>query len=150
MDFWWIWILAGVIFSIVEIFTPSFVSLPIGIACVITGLTSLIPGIGASLALQLFIFSGSMIALIAASRPIAKRLNDNNPKSITNVNALVGKIATVTIEINNDEATGYVKIGGEEWSARSATDEIIPKGNKVLIQEIEGNKVIVISMSLIE
>jgi membrane protein implicated in regulation of membrane protease activity len=150
MDFWWIWILAGIIFAIVEIFTPSFVSLPIGIACIITGLVSLIPAVGASLAIQLVVFAAGIVTLIWASRPLAKRLNANNPKSITNVNALIGKIGKVTMEINNEESTGYVKIGGEEWSARSVTDEVIPKGESVFVQEIDGNKLIVTSMSLIE
>ncbi len=150
MDYWWIWIIAGVIFAIIEIFTPNFVALAIGIACAITGLLSLIPVIGNSIAIQLVIFSITMIGLIAASRPLAKRLTGNNPKSITNVSALVGKIGVVTIEIDNSKSQGYVKIGGEEWSARSSNGEVISVGEKVIVQEIEGNKVIVTNKFLID
>ncbi|MFW5799582.1 MAG: NfeD family protein [Spirochaetota bacterium] len=143
MEFWWIWIVVGVIFAIIEIFTPSFVSLAIGIASILTGLISLIPFVGAGLALQFTIFSVSMIGLIAVSRPIAKKLLGNNPKAITNVSAMIDKVGVVTIEIDNDKSQGYVKIGGEEWSARSIDNEIIKVGEKVIVKRIEGNKVIV-------
>lgn len=141
MDFWWIWIIAGVIFAIIEIFTPSFVSLAIGVACALTGILSLIPGVG--LPLQFIIFSASVVGLIVASRPIAKKLLGNNPKSITNIQAMIGKIGVVTIEIDNDKAQGYAKIGGEEWSARSIKGNIIKVDNKIIVSGLEGNKVLV-------
>lgn len=148
--YWWIWIIAGIIFAIVEIFTPGFVSLAIGAACVITGLTSLIPGVDSNIALQLVIFSGSMIGLIFATRPLAKRLQSKNQHALTNVSALVGRIGVVSIKIDNDNNQGYVKIGGEEWSARSLNGDIINIGEKVIVQDIEGNKVIVTNKFLID
>jgi membrane protein implicated in regulation of membrane protease activity len=148
--YWWIWIIAGIIFAIVEIFTPGFVSLAIGVACVITGVTSLIPGISNNIALQLVIFSGSMIGLIIVTRPIAKKLQTKNKRALTNVSALVGRIGVVSIKIDNDNNQGYVKIGGEEWSARSQNGDVINIGEKVIVQEVEGNKVIVTNKFLID
>lgn len=150
MDFWWIWIVAGIVFAIIEIFTPGFVSLAIGIACALTGVISLIPAVGSNIAVQLIIFSASMIGLIAASRPLAKRLTGNDPASLTNYQALIGKIGVVTLEIDNTKSQGYVKIGGEEWSARSSTEDIIKVGEKVIVQELDGNKVIVTNKFLID
>jgi len=39
--------------------------------------------------------------------------------------------------------TGRVKIGGEEWKAKSVNDEIIDKNSPVVILGVEGNKVLV-------
>jgi len=46
-------------------------------------------------------------------------------------------------EINNLEAQGVVKLSGMEWSARSADDSKIAAGEKVLVQSIDGVKLIV-------
>ena len=52
-------------------------------------------------------------------------------------------ICGVKQEINNLEAQGVVKLSGMEWSARSADDSKIAAGEKVLVQSIDGVKLIV-------
>ena len=58
----------------------------------------------------------------------------------TNADALVGKLCTVTEEIDPVEG-GRVKVGDVTWSARS--EEEIPAGARVKILKIQGAKVFV-------
>ena len=44
---------------------------------------------------------------------------------------------------NNIEGTGQIKMDGEIWSAKSATDEDIPENTEVEIVEIDGVKAVV-------
>ena len=80
--------------------------------------------------------------LFVFTRPFAaKHLMKNVEK--TNVDSLIGKEGIVKQEINNLEARGVVKLSGMEWSARSADDSKIAAGEKVLVQSIDGVKLIV-------
>ena len=99
---------------------------------------------------------GALIALIFAicgtplwlfTRPIALKYF-NNGRTKTNADSLVGKIAIVSEEIDNIKGQGVVKVNGLEWSAKTVSDEmVIPVGKKVIIQKIEGVKLIVIPES---
>ena len=46
-------------------------------------------------------------------------------------------------KINNIEGTGQIKMDGEVWSAKSATDEDIPENTEIEIVEIDGVKAVV-------
>ena len=61
----------------------------------------------------------------------------------TNVNALIGKYAPVTVAIDNIVGAGQVKIDGMEWSARSTDGQPIEEGTVVCVHHIEGVKVFV-------
>jgi membrane protein implicated in regulation of membrane protease activity len=57
--------------------------------------------------------------------------------SRTGTDALVGRRAVVTRRV--DSAGGRVRIGGEEWSARSyLEDEVYDEGSTVDVVRIEG------------
>ena len=80
--------------------------------------------------------------LLYSTRPLALRYI--NQKTVrTNVDALVGKKARVTAEIDNDEARGTAMVSGQEWTARSADGSRIPKDTMVQIQAVSGVKLIV-------
>ena len=59
------------------------------------------------------------------------------------MDALVGKKARVTAEIDNDEARGTAMVSGQEWTARSADGRTIAAGTLVTVAEIRGVKAIV-------
>lgn len=61
----------------------------------------------------------------------------------TNLDAVVGMEALVTEAIDNINARGAVKVYGKEWSARSADGEPVPAGTTVVVERIEGVKLIV-------
>lgn len=102
---------------------------------------------GTPLWLQITLFFVVSLVLIFFTRPIALKYF-NNGRTKTNADSLVGEIAIVSEEIDNIKGQGVVKVNGLEWSAKTVSDEmVIPAGKKVIIQKIEGVKLIVIPES---
>ncbi len=61
----------------------------------------------------------------------------------TNAFSVIDKIGIVTKEIGLEGKAGQVKLGSDIWTAVSATDELIEKGTEVIVEKIDGVKVIV-------
>ena len=61
----------------------------------------------------------------------------------TNAFSLEGKTGKVIEDISPVDAKGQVKVNGELWSATSYNDLPITKDTKVVIEKIEGVKLIV-------
>ncbi|MCL2064264.1 MAG: NfeD family protein [Candidatus Cloacimonetes bacterium] len=140
MDVWAIWLAIGIFFMIIEIITPGFYFFSFGVGAIVTGLTARIfPG----LPTQLIIFSLSTTISFLLMKRFASFLLKPNATISSNVDALIGKIGTVTKSIQTDKK-GYVKVESEEWSAISANSgESIEEGEQVKVLRLEGNKVIV-------
>ncbi len=95
-----------------------------------------------SIFIQIIVFLAVSVMLLIFTRPLAKKyINKHTVR--TNVDDMIGRTGKVTEEINNIEATGAVSINGNEWTARSAKDSIIPAGAVVRVVRIEGVKAIV-------
>jgi len=124
---------------IIEIFTPGFYFMSIGIGAILTGLISLLPFI--STPFQILIFAIITFLIFLSLKKVSGKLISKSSEK-TNVFALVGKIGLVTKKIPAD-ARGYVKIEGEEWSAKEINGNEIETGTKVIVRSIDGNKVIV-------
>ena len=60
------------------------------------------------------------------------------------MDSLIGKEGIVKQEINNIEAQGVVKLNGMDWTARSVDGTNIPEGEKVLVDSIDGVKLMVV------
>ncbi|MBN1948250.1 MAG: NfeD family protein [Candidatus Cloacimonetes bacterium] len=138
MEPWMIWIAIGVVCMIIEIFTPGFFFMSIGIGAILTGLISLIL---TGTVWQILTFALVTFIVFISTRKLSRKLISQNSQE-TNIFALKGKTGIVTREIPND-GRGYVKIGGEEWSAMSENGEGIEVGAKILVVGLEGNKLIV-------
>jgi len=138
---WHIWMIIGIGFIIIEIFDPAFFFISLGIGAIITALISIVPVIGDSVPLQIFIFAVLSFIAFLFMRKLGRKVLAN-PGSDTNVYALKGKSGFVTKEIPA-EGKGYVKIGGEEWVAIEENQQAVELGAKVIITGIDGNKVIV-------
>ena len=139
MEIWMMWIAFGIICMIIEIFTPGFYFMSIGTGAILTGLVSLLPFI--SVPFQILLFAViTFLVFISLKKLSRKLISETAPE--TNIFALKGKIAIVTKQIPAD-GRGYVKIEGEEWSAKEINGNKIEKGTKVIIHSIEGNKVLV-------
>lgn len=61
----------------------------------------------------------------------------------TNAYSVEGKIGKVVEEINPIDSKGQVKVNGELWSATSYNDLPITKDTEVIIEKINGVKLIV-------
>jgi membrane protein implicated in regulation of membrane protease activity len=82
-----------------------------------------------------FIVAG--LLSLAVLRPIARSHIRMPAISRTGTDALVGRKAVVTRRV--DAVGGRVRIGGEEWSARSYLDsEVYAEGTTVDVVRIEG------------
>lgn len=97
---------------------------------------------GAAVWLQILLFLVVSCALVVLLWPFIKKFL--NPKlTKTNVDAIVGSEGYVTADIDNVSATGQVKLGAMEWTARSTSGKVIPKGTLIRVDRIEGVKVYV-------
>jgi membrane protein implicated in regulation of membrane protease activity len=92
---------------------------------------------------QIWTFLIVSLLCLLALRPVAKRYFAARRSEPTNFDRVVGQQAIVTGEICNLENRGSVKVMGQEWSARSVSGEVIPKGATVVVRRIEGVKVMV-------
>ena len=103
--------------------------------------------VGAPIWLQAIIFIVVSLVLLFFTRPIAvKYFNKDRVK--TNVESMVGRQAIVISEIDNLQGIGQVTVGGQEWSARSAEEQVkIAVGAVVMIVAINGVKLIVRDIS---
>lgn len=95
----------------------------------------------AELWLQITLFFAVSVVLLAALRPLVKKLR---PRTVrTNAAGNIGREAIVTEAIDNLHETGAVRLSGVEWTARSADGSPVAVGTVVRIDTIEGVKLIV-------
>lgn len=98
--------------------------------------------LGGPLWLQIGVFLVVSIVLLIFTRPLAVKYF-NKDRVRTNVESLVGKQAIVLSRIDNVQGIGQVSVSGQEWSARSYTDnEKMEQGAVVTIVAISGVKLI--------
>lgn len=134
-----IWFVLLVVFLLAEAATVTVVSLWFAAGALVAMVASLL---GAQLWLQVILFVVVSGGLLAALRPIIKKLF--KPKlTRTNVDAVIGAQGIVTGSINNALSQGQIKIGAMEWTARSTSGEPIEINTQVVVDRIEGVKVFV-------
>jgi membrane protein implicated in regulation of membrane protease activity len=132
---WVIWAIVAVALAIGELLTPGLFFLgPVAVAAVAA---AIVAAVGAGAAVQLIVFIAGAVASLAVLRPIA-RAHLHMPAMIrTGTAALVGARATVLERV--DGSGGRVRIGGEEWTARSYMDgQVFEPGMQVEVAEIKG------------
>jgi membrane protein implicated in regulation of membrane protease activity len=132
---WVVWVVLAVLLAIGEVLTPGLFFLgPLALAAAAAALAS---AIGAGTIGSVIVFLvGSLFSLVLL-RPIARRHIRMPAIARTGTDALVGRRAIVTRKV--DATGGRVRIGGEEWSARSyLDDEEYDEGATVGIVKIEG------------
>ena len=135
-----IWVALVVIFLIVEAACPiHLVSIWFVAGSIVAMIAAMLHW---ALWLQITLFVLVSGALLATLWPLVRKYL--NPKvERTNVDAIIGSTGLVTVAIDNLTATGQVKLGAMEWSARSSAGEVIAPGTVVRVDRIEGVKVFV-------
>lgn len=134
-----IWLALIVVFLIVEAATVVMVSLWFAAGALVALIASLL---GASIPVQIVLFLVVSAALLACLRGVVRK--HFTPKlERTNIDAILGSRGYVTTDIDNISATGTVKLGAMEWTARSTSGSAISKGSLVKVDKIEGVKVFV-------
>lgn len=141
LQVWHIWIIAGILLFVWEIFTPGFVVACFGVGAIAAGLLTLM-GIG--IKAQLTVFAVVSAATGYLIRPLVlKMLSRGSQKLESNVDAMIGKTAIVVVRIDPDKEEGYIRLAGDRWRAVSVTGEAVEEGKKVVIERVEGTRVFV-------
>lgn len=139
-----IWLILLIAFVMAEAATVSVVSLWFAAGALAALIAAML---GAQLWLQVVLFAVVSAVLLVALRPWIKKFF--TPKlTRTNVDAVIGKEALVTVAIDNIQATGQIKLGGVEWTARSTDGAPIAVGTRVRVDKIEGVKVFVTPLEI--
>jgi membrane protein implicated in regulation of membrane protease activity len=132
---WLVWVVVAVVLGIGEVLTPGLFFLgPVALAAAAAAVAS---ALGAGTVGSVLVFLVGALLSLALLRPIARRHMHMPVLSRTGTDALVGRQALVTRRV--DGVGGRVRIGGEEWSARSYLDgEVYAEGSTVDVIRIEG------------
>ena len=134
-----IWLVLLIVFLIVEAATVVMISLWFAGGALAALVASLL---GAPLWLQIALFLLVSAGLLGCLRGVAKK--HFTPRlTRTNVDAIIGSRGYVTADIDNISATGTVKLGAMEWTARSSSGASLVRGTLVKVDRIEGVKVFV-------
>jgi membrane protein implicated in regulation of membrane protease activity len=134
MHSWIIWLIIAAVLGTVEIATTTLAFGLVGGAALIAAGAGFLGGNGA---VQFGAFIVASAAGLGVARPFALRHIRQPPVLRTGTAALVGRPAIVLEEVGAH--SGRVRIGGEEWSARSYDEtQVIPAGATVDVMHIEG------------
>ena len=103
--------------------------------------------LGAPIWLQVVLFILVSGVLLASTRGLSKTFLEKRLEK-TNAEGLIGKTSTVVETIDNASATGKIRLGDVEWTARACNEsQVIEKDTKVIIREIKGVKCMVEPLS---
>ena len=133
------WIIAMVVFLVIEAVTVGIVSVWFAIGALFAMVTAML---GANLWVQITVFLVVSAIALYFTRPLVKKFV-NNKVEPTNADMLIGKECRVVETIDNLSGTGAVYVDGKTWTARTVDEEIIPVGQLVKAERIEGVKLIV-------
>lgn len=133
------WIIAMVVFLVIEAVTVGIVSVWFAIGALFAMVTAML---GANLWVQIAVFLVVSAIALYFTRPLVKKFV-NNKVEPTNADMLIGKECRVVETIDNLSGTGAVYVDGKTWTARTVDEEIIPEGQLVKAERIEGVKLIV-------
>ncbi len=134
MEIWHILIAFGIISFIVEIFTVGFIFGSIGIGFLFSAIGSYC---GLGITWQILLFSLGIALTYFLIKPFMTKYGYKTGEIKTNQEALIGKKALVTEDINQLDNTGRVSIDGDDWKAKTENNEIIKNGTTVEVVAIE-------------
>jgi membrane protein implicated in regulation of membrane protease activity len=134
MDTWVIWLIIAAVLGTIEIMTTTLAFGLVGVAALVAAAAGFA---GGNSAIQFGAFVLASVLGLGVARPFALRHIRHPPLLRTGTAALVGRSALVLEDVGPH--SGRVRIGGEEWSARSYDEtQVIPAGKTVDVMHIEG------------
>lgn len=134
-----IWVVLLIVFLVLEAVSVQLVSAWFAVGALAALIANLC---GLNVVWQIVLFLAVSAICLVATRPLVKKLTAAKIQK-TNADRCIGAEAVVIEEINNLEPTGQVKAVGNVWTARSADNSVIPKGAVVIVERMEGVKLIV-------
>ncbi len=134
------WLITLAVLLVIEIITLGLTTIWFAGGALVAFLLSLVSD---NFILELVVFLVVSFVLLFFTRPIAQKYF-NKQRVKTNYESLIGRDGKVIERIDNFNNTGQVVVGGLEWTARALdSQEIIETGERVIIREVSGVKLIV-------
>jgi len=131
---WIVWLIVAALLGVAELVTFTFA---LGLIAIGAGVAAAVAAAHLGLPFQLLAFVVASMAGLGLVLPVARRHVRQPPLLKTGPAALVGRPGRVLEEVTGH--SGRVRIGGEEWSARSYDETlVIPVGHAVDVMQIEG------------
>lgn len=133
---WIFWLILVIVLTIVELATVNLLT----VWFVISGIVAMILSFfidDVTIVSTVFVLLG--ILLLFTTRPLLKKYLPTQ-RVRTNADRIIGMSGVVTEEIKKN-SVGEVKVDGKKWSAISNSK--IPVGSEVIIEAIDGVKVVV-------
>lgn len=135
---WHMYLLIGLVLVGLEAFVPTFFLFPLGGAALGTALVA--PWMSFTWELVIFSIIATVLYFISFKfiRPQFQK-----KRFLTGADSLIGQTAFALADID-EHNKGYIKIYADEWTALpSRQGGFIPKGTKVIVDRVSGNKVYV-------
>ena len=136
----WVWILVIVVACLMEWATQVQL---ISIWAALGGVVALIlhlAGVGREI--QIVVFFTVTILAIILTRPLAKKMMGFK-KTATNADINIDKIGKVTKIVDEELGVMRVRVENNDWSATTENKSVLPVGTEIVVQAIEGVKLIV-------
>lgn len=136
----WVWWVVGAL----ALLALEIISLDLILAMVAVG--ALAGAVAAALGVGLVgqVLAAAIVSVLClfGVRPIAIRHLQASPQAATNIDALIGADALVLQRV--DRLHGLVRIGGEDWSARTdRSDGTFEPGTHLFVVRIDGATAVV-------
>ncbi len=139
MQYYIIWAVVFVVLCVIEANTANLMTIWFAAGALITLVAT---ALGVPPAWQFWIFVISSLILLVATRPLVKKkLAVKGEK--TNADRVIGKTAIVRESITADKFSGTVTVAGQVWSAVSSDGSTIEEGEEVVVEAIDGVKLVV-------
>lgn len=131
-----VWFIIFLLLLLIEIFTVNLVTIWFAIGALASLASTYFTD---NVIIQIVVFAVVSILMLIILKPLTKRFKTKHVIA-TNLDRVIGMEAIVTEEISKNKV-GEVRVDGKKWSAVS--NETIPKDAIVIVQKIEGVKLIV-------
>ena len=136
---WYIWLILFLAFLGLEIITTGiFFFLCFSTGALFSMVCSLL---GTSFQTEVIVFCAVSLGSILLIRPLFKRYFAKK-KVETNIDSLIGSPAVVTEKIKSNYM-GKIKVAGEIWNAVCKQNIDVEVGESVVIESIDGTKLVV-------
>lgn len=141
-EFWqWVWLGIAVVFALGEMVNPgSFFLMPFAIGA---GAAAVLSAVDAPVGVGWIVFVVVSIASLFALRPLARRLDEDEPVEGIGAKRLIGEQGSVIETIPAGGELGLVRVNREEWRAASVQGTALAAGTPVRVVEVRGTSVIV-------
>lgn len=130
------WTIIFLILLFIELITINLVSIWFAIGALFSAIVSIFTD---SVLIQFLAFLLVSIVTLIITKPVVKKINKKK-FTPTNLDRVIGQQGVVTKKISKD-SYGLVKVLGSIWTATS--DDFIDGGSRVIVQKIDGVKLIV-------